>query len=89
MAEQVPETTKRTLTGKIYSNKGEKSATVLVERRVKHPVYGKYVRRSTKFHVHDEMNECGIGDIVTIEQCRPISKTKTWRLLRVDERAKV
>ena len=88
MTEQVPETAKRTLTGKIYSNKGEKSATVLVERKVKHPVYGKYVRRSTKFHVHDEMNECGIGDIVTIEQCRPISKTKTWRLLRVDERAK-
>ena len=77
----------RTLTGRVSSNKMDKSITVVVERKVKHPIYGKYVRRSTKVHAHDEQNECNIGDTVTVEQCRPISKSKTWRLVRVVERA--
>jgi small subunit ribosomal protein S17 len=65
----------------------DKTVTVLVERRVKHPLYGKFIRRSTKVHAHDEANECNQGDIVTVEQCRPLSKTKTWRLVKVVERA--
>jgi len=78
----------RTTTGRVVSNKMNKSITVLVERRVKHPIYGKYIRRSTKLHAHDENNECGIGDTVSITECRPISKTKTWRLVSVVEKAK-
>ena len=77
----------RTLTGRVSSNKMDKSITVEVERKVKHPIYGKYIRRSTKVHAHDEQNECNIGDTVTVEQCRPISKSKTWRLVRIIERA--
>ena len=77
----------RTITGRVISNKGDKSVTVLVERRVKHPLYGKFVRRSTKLHAHDENNECNEGDTVTIAQCRPISKTKSWKLVEVVERA--
>ena len=77
----------RTLTGRVSSNKMDKSITVVVERKVKHPIYGKYVKRSTKVHAHDEQNECNIGDTVTVEQCRPISKSKTWRLVRIVERA--
>jgi small subunit ribosomal protein S17 len=79
------ETTKtaRTVTGKVVSNKMDKSATVLIERKVKHPVYGKYIRRSTKLHIHDADNACQEGDLVTIEQCRPLSKTKSWRLVEV------
>ena len=65
----------------------DKTVTVLVERRVKHPLYGKFIRRSTKVHAHDEANECNQGDVVTVEQCRPLSKTKTWRLVKVVERA--
>ncbi len=76
----------RTLTGQVLSDKMDKSAVVLVERRVRHPLYGKYIRRSTKLHVHDANNECRRGDTVTIQQCRPISKTKSWRLLEVVER---
>jgi small subunit ribosomal protein S17 len=79
--------TNRTLTGRVSSNKMDKSITVMVERKVKHPIYGKYVKRSTKVHAHDENNECNIGDTVTVEQCRPISKTKTWRLVQIVERA--
>jgi len=79
----------RTRVGRVVSNKMDKSITVLVERRVKHPLYGKYITRSTKLHAHDENNECGIGDTVTITECRPISKTKTWRLVDVVEKAKV
>ena len=75
--------TGRTVTGKVVSNKMDKSATVLIERKVKHPVYGKYIRRSTKLHVHDADNACQEGDIVTIEQCRPLSKTKSWRLVEI------
>ena len=78
---------KRTLTGKVVSNKMDKSITVLIERRVKHPKYGKFVRKSSKIHAHDEQNQCHEGDVVTIEECRPISKTKAWRLVEVVERA--
>ena len=81
MSEQ--QDTNRTLTGRVVSNKMEKTITVLVERRVKHPIYGKFIKRSTKVYAHDEENQCQIGDTVTVEQCRPMSKSKTWRLLRV------
>lgn len=77
----------RTLTGTVTSDKMQKSVTVLIERRVKHPKYGKFINRSTKLHVHDENNECGTGDVVVIEQCRPISKTKAWRLVKIIEKA--
>lgn len=79
---------KRTLTGKVVSDSRDKSITVLVERKVKHPVYGKFIKRSTKFHAHDEDNSCGLGDVVTIEECRPISKTKSWTLVRIEEKAR-
>ena len=72
---------------KVISNKMDKSATVMLERKVKHPVYGKYIRRSTKLHIHDEENVCQEGDTVTIQQCRPLSKTKSWRLVEVVGRA--
>ena len=75
--------TARTVTGKVISDKMDKSATVMIERLVKHPVYGKYIRRSTKLHIHDAENTCQEGDMVIIEQCRPISKTKSWRLVEV------
>lgn len=77
----------RTLTGRVVSDKMNKTITVLVERKVPHPVYGKYVRRSTKIHAHDESNECKQGDLVTIAQCRPLAKTKSWRLVEIVERA--
>ena len=77
----------RTKVGRVISNKMNQTVTVNVERRVKHPLYGKYIRRSTNFHVHDPKNECNEGDKVTIAECRPISKTKTWRLVEVMERA--
>jgi small subunit ribosomal protein S17 len=77
----------RTLTGRVVSNKMDKSVTVKIERLVKHPVYSKYIRRSTKLHVHDENNQCQEGDLVTIRQCRPISKTKSWMLVEVVEKA--
>ncbi len=89
MAEQATETKKRMLTGKVVSDKCDKTVTVLVERRVKHPVYGKFMRRSTKLHAHDEKNSASAGDTVTIEECRPISKQKTWRLVRIEEKARV
>jgi len=76
----------RTLTGPVVSDKMDKSAVVMVERKVRHPLYGKYIRRSTKLHVHDENNECRQGDTVTIQQCRPISKSKSWLLVEVVER---
>jgi small subunit ribosomal protein S17 len=85
MSEQ--ESTNRTLVGLVTSDGMDKSITVSVERRVKHPVYGKYMRRSTKVHAHDETNECNVGDTVMVEQCRPLSKSKTWRLVKVLERA--
>lgn len=73
---------KRTLTGKITSNKMEKTVTVLVERRIKHPLYEKFITRSKKYHAHDEDNNLGIGDIVLIEECRPLSKTKNWKVVK-------
>ena len=78
----------RRLTGRVLSNAMNKTITVLVERRVKHPLYGKFIRRSTKIHAHDEENICANGDLVMVEQCRPLSKTKTWRLLEVLEKAR-
>ncbi|MCH1921475.1 MULTISPECIES: 30S ribosomal protein S17 [Shewanella] len=77
----------RTLQGKVTSNKMDKSITVAVERQVKHPIYGKYVKRTTKIHAHDEQNQCNEGDIVTISQCRPLSKTKSWTLVEVVSKA--
>lgn len=77
----------RTVTGRVTSDKMDKTITVLIERRVKHPIYGKYVKRSTKLHAHDEQNECKEGDVVTIEECRPLSKSKAWRLVKVVEKA--
>jgi len=84
MSEQ---TTARTLTGKVVSDKMDQTITVLVERRVQHPIYRKFVKRSTKVHAHDANNECQIGDVVTVKESRPLSKTKTWTLVTVDERA--
>lgn len=79
--------TSRSISGRVVSSKMDKSITVLVERRVMHPLYHKFVRRSSRIHAHDENNECGEGDLVLIEECRPISKTKSWRLVRVVEKA--
>lgn len=77
----------RTATGKVVSNKMDKTITVLVERRVKHPVYGKFITRSSKLHAHDENNECNIGDVVVVVETRPYSKSKTWKLVKVEEQA--
>lgn len=74
--------------GQVISNKMEKSITVTVERKVKHPIYGKFVRKSTKFTAHDQNNECGIGDTVKIMETRPLSKNKRWRLIEIIEKAK-
>lgn len=81
------ETTARTLSGKVVSNKMDKTITVRIERRVKHPVYGKIINRSTKIKAHDESNQCRIGDVVTIKETRPLSKTKSWTLVDVVEKA--
>ncbi len=80
---------KRTVTGRVTSNKMDKTITVMVERKVKHPVYGKYIKRSTKLHAHDASNECNEGDLVTIVACRPLSKSKKWMLENIVERATV
>ncbi|GAB3317101.1 small ribosomal subunit protein uS17 [Haliea atlantica] len=77
----------RVATGKVVSNKMDKTITVLIERRVKHPVYGKYITRSSKIHAHDESNQCNIGDTVKVTESRPLSRTKTWKLLEVVESA--
>ena len=77
----------KTLTGRVMSNKMEKTISVLIQRTVKHPLYGKYIRKSTKLLAHDENNECKEGDIVVIESSRPISKNKSWRLQKVITRA--
>jgi small subunit ribosomal protein S17 len=79
----------RTLTGKVLSSKMDKTITVVVERVVKHPTYGKYVRRTTKLLAHDENNECNEGDTVAIAQCRPLSRRKSWTLVRVVGRGPV
>ena len=77
----------RIQTGSVVSDRMDKSAVVLIERKVKHPIYGKFVKKSTKLHIHDENNECGVGDTVQITECRPISKTKSWKLVKVVEKA--
>ena len=87
LSETAVEKTGRTVTGRVVSNKMDKSIVVLIERRVKHPVYGKYITRSSKVHAHDAENVCCEGDAVTIKEVRPISKTKTWTLVSVDEKA--
>jgi small subunit ribosomal protein S17 len=79
--------TARTLTGKVVSNAMEKTIAVEVERQVKHALYGKYIRKSSKILAHDEMNECRDGDTVAIEECRPLSKNKSWRLQKVIKKA--
>lgn len=81
------ESVTRTVTGRVVSNKMDKSITVLVERQVKHPLYGKFIRRSTKLRAHDEANECNEGDLVQIAEGKPIAKTKSWRLVKVVEKA--
>jgi small subunit ribosomal protein S17 len=86
MSEQ--QSTTRSLTGLVVSDKMDKTITVLVERKVAHPIYKKYVKKSTKLHAHDEKNECNIGDVVSITSSRPLSKTKSWNLVEVIERAK-
>ncbi|MEJ2528516.1 MAG: 30S ribosomal protein S17 [Gammaproteobacteria bacterium] len=85
MSEQ--QETNRVLQGRVTSDKMDKTVTVMIERKVKHPLYGKFIRRSTKVHAHDEANECGIGDTVLVEQCRPLSKNKTWRLVKIVNKA--
>jgi small subunit ribosomal protein S17 len=82
-------TNKRQLTGRVVSDKMQKTVTVLVERRVKHPLYGKFITRSSRFHAHDEARECKEGDLVLIEECRPIARTKTWRVIQLVEKAKI
>jgi len=77
----------RTLSGRVVSDKMDKTITVLVERRVAHPLYGKIVTRSSKIKAHDEENTCHVGDLVTISETRPLSKTKSWALVNIDERA--
>ena len=74
--------------GVVSSNKMDKTVTVAVERKVKHPIYGKFVKKTTRFHAHDEKNECSIGDVVKIMETRPLSKTKRWRLIEVVEKVK-
>lgn len=78
---------KRTLLGKVVSDKMDKTITVLIERQVKHPLYGKFIKRSTKVHAHDENNECNMGDIVRVVESRPLSKSKTWQLVEIVEKA--
>ncbi len=79
---------RKTKLGVVSSNKMDKTITVSVERKVKHPLYGKFVKKSTKFHAHDEKNECSIGDTVRIMETRPMSKTKRWRLVEIVEKVK-
>jgi small subunit ribosomal protein S17 len=79
---------RKTKLGVVTSNKMDKTITVIVERKVKHPLYGKFVKKSTKFHAHDDNNECSIGDTVKIMESRPMSKTKRWRLVEVVEKVK-
>ena len=77
----------RTQPGRVISSSRDKTITVLIERKVKHPLYKKIMRRSTKLQAHDQDNSCSTGDLVTIQECKPISKTKSWNLLKVDEKS--
>ena len=86
---QAPLKNTRTLIGKVVSDKRAKTITVLIERRTKHELYGKIVARTSKYHAHDENNECKLGDVVEISECRPISKTKAWVVTRLIEKARV
>ncbi len=79
---------RKTRIGVVSSNKMDKTITVKVERKIKHPLYGKFLKKTTSFHAHDEKNECSIGDIVKIMEARPMSKTKRWRLVEVVEKVK-
>ena len=83
----VSEKVLRIQTGSVVSDKMDKSAVVMIERKVKHPIYGKFMKKSTKLHIHDEDNECGVGDTVQISECRPISKTKSWKLVKIVTKA--
>ncbi len=89
MKEQQAEKIVRALTGTVVSDKMNKTVTVLVERKVKHPLYGKIIRLSKKYHAHDENNDFHPGDIVVIEECRPLSRTKTWNVSRLVQRAQI
>jgi len=80
-------TVERVLTGKVVSNSRDKTIAVLVERKVRHPIYKKYIKRSTKVHAHDEKNECGLGDVVRVSESKPFSKTKNWALVEVVEQS--
>ena len=80
------EKNKRKMTGLVVSSKRDKTITVLIERRVKHPIYKKIIRRSTKIHAHDESNDCSEGDVVTIQEIKPISKTKSWKLVGIEKK---
>jgi small subunit ribosomal protein S17 len=80
---------RRQLVGRVVSDKMQKTVTVQVERRVKHPLYGKVVTRSSRFHAHDEERACKAGDLVLIEECRPLARTKSWRVIRLVEKAKI
>lgn len=77
----------RTVQGRVVSNKMDKTITVAVERKVKHPIYGKFIKRTTKLHAHDETNQCNQGDVVTIRECRPLSKSKNWMLVDIVTKA--
>ncbi len=81
------ETNTRTLQAKVISAKMDKSIVVAIERKVKHPLYGKFMKRTTKLHAHDETNQCGEGDVVLISECRPLSKTKSWTLVEIVSKA--
>ena len=85
MNEYIP--SNRTLQGRVISSRMDKTVSVRIEHQVKHPLYEKYIRRSTKVHAHDGENACGMGDLVMVEQCKPISKTKSWRLVKVIEKS--
>jgi small subunit ribosomal protein S17 len=89
MTEQVKETSKRTLVGEVVSDKMDKSVTVLIKRQMKHPLYGKIIERSKKYHAHDESNQVKSGDVVEIQEGRPISKTKSWTVTRVVQAAQI
>lgn len=89
MNEPVKQSLKRTLTGKVVSDKMDKTVTVLIERHVKHPLYGKIIMRSNKYHAHDETNQAKAGDVVEIQEGRPISKTKAWTVTRVVQVAQI
>ena len=80
---------RRQLTGRVVSDKMNKTVTVLIERRTTHPLYGKVITRSGKYHAHDETDECKEGDLVMIEECRPLSRTKSWRVVKLLDKAKV